>query len=83
MESALTAQGHVIGLEQEVSVLYNGTHFSFGYPIVRFSTMRGEEIEFRSTQGYTPCCARIGDEVTVYYDPQDPRDAYLDNAQLL
>jgi hypothetical protein len=83
LETALTARGRVVGLEQEVSILHNGEHLSFGYPIVRFVTAQGEEVEFRSEKGFTPCRARVGDDVTVYYDPKDPGDACLENAQLL
>jgi hypothetical protein len=73
----------VIGLDQEVSILHNGERLSFGYPVVRFVTDAGEEIEFRSMQGFTPCRARIGDDVTVYYDPREPGKARLEHAQLL
>jgi len=79
----LTASGRVVGLEEEVSVLYNGERLSFGYPIVRFSTAHGEEVEFRSPEGVTPCRAQVGDDVTVYYDPQNPLDARLELSHLL
>jgi len=81
-ERARIAEGCVVALDQEVSILYSGEHLSYGYPVVRFSTEEGEAIEFRSPDGYTPCAARVGDRVTVFYDPQDPRDARLDVTSL-
>lgn len=46
------------------------------YPSVRFQTVDGRTIEFRSKLGSnTP--PRVGDEVTVIYDPTRPEEAKI------
>lgn len=44
------------------------------YPSVRFPTADGTIVEFQSKLG-TNAPPRVGDEVTVIYDPQRPEEA--------
>ena len=46
------------------------------YPSVRFQTADGRTIEFQSKIG-SNAPPRVGDEVTVHYDPERPEDARL------
>jgi hypothetical protein len=47
------------------------------YPVVRFTTAHGKEIEFKSSTGSKPASHSTGDRVEVLYDPDDPSDAQL------
>lgn len=47
------------------------------YPVVRFTTPEGAEIEFKSSSGSAPASHSEGDQVDVLYDPDDPDDARL------
>ncbi|HUI56914.1 MAG TPA: DUF3592 domain-containing protein [Bryobacteraceae bacterium] len=42
------------------------------YPRVRFRTAGGRQISFLSSGGSNPPAYRVGESVTVLYDPQDP-----------
>lgn len=44
------------------------------YPSVRFQTADGRTVEFQSKLG-SNAPPRVGDEVTVLYDPQRPEEA--------
>lgn len=46
------------------------------YPSVRFQTADGRTIEFQNGVG-SNAPPKVGDEVTVYYDPERPEDAKL------
>jgi hypothetical protein len=46
------------------------------FPSVRFQTADGRTVEFQNGVG-TNAPPRVGDEVTVYYDPERPEDAKL------
>ncbi|MEV0970696.1 DUF3592 domain-containing protein [Microtetraspora glauca] len=72
---ALRAPGHVVGLRRSDSG--DGPTF---YPIVRFMTAYGQEVETQSRFGSNPPAARPGQTVTVMYDPADPRRIRIDNA---
>lgn len=49
------------------------------YPILRFRTADGQDIETSSDIGTDPPPAREGDRVTVVYDPAEPRTARIDS----
>jgi hypothetical protein len=62
IKSSLSAQGTVAALNS------GGSH-----PQIKFTTGEGKEVEYAQNgliYGY-----RIGDQVTVLYDPQNPREA--------
>ena len=46
------------------------------YPSVRFQTADGRTVEFQNGVG-SNAPPKVGDEVTVYYDPERPEDAKL------
>jgi len=48
------------------------------FPVVRFETADGHEVETEGMYGRRPPPARRGDEVTVLYDPTDPTRAALE-----
>lgn len=41
-------------------------------PTVEFTTADGQEVRATSTTGTNPHPGKVGDTVTVYYDPRDP-----------
>jgi hypothetical protein len=46
------------------------------FPSVRFQTADGRTVEFQSKVG-SNAPPKVGEEVTVYYDPERPEDAKL------
>ncbi len=46
-------------------------------PVVRFQTAAGQEITFDNASGSLPARFRVGQSVTVYYDPQHPETAHV------
>ncbi len=61
-----TAQGKVVKLNA------GGSH-----PEIKFTAKDGKEFEF--AQGGLIFGHQIGDEVTVYYDPQNPRNGVINS----
>jgi hypothetical protein len=49
------------------------------HPRVRFTTAKGQSLEFTSSVGSRPPGFDIGEHVTVLYDPADPEDASIDS----
>jgi hypothetical protein len=47
------------------------------YPVVRFTTADGREVEMRGETGRDPPARRVGDVVEVLYDPADPERARI------
>ncbi len=47
------------------------------FPVVRFTTATGEQVETPTLVGSSPAPARPGDRVQVRYDPADPRRVEL------
>lgn len=48
------------------------------FPVLRFQTPDGRTLEVESLSGRNPAPARVGQQVTVLYDPHDPTQAALD-----
>ena len=48
------------------------------FPVLRFETSEGRHVDTEARYGRAPAQARPGDEVTVLYDPADPRRAALE-----
>ncbi len=46
-------------------------------PIVRFQTAAGQEVTFENASGSRPARFRVGQSITVYYDPQHPETAHV------
>jgi hypothetical protein len=73
----LSAVGVVTDLTGEVIFGgYGSSRHAVSYPRVRFQTADGRTIEFRSKTG-TNAPPQVGDEVTVYYDPERPEEASI------
>lgn len=74
---AVRAQGVVVEL---VSGPAPGTssQVPLSYPVVRYRTMDGREVVFRSDYGTQPSLWRPGQPVTVLYQPSNPQDARIE-----
>jgi hypothetical protein len=77
--NGLRAEGSVIRLQREYSRNSDGQGRYLYYPIVRFGTDAGEDIEFRGSTGTSSPSYRRGERVTVLYLPQSPQDARIDS----
>jgi hypothetical protein len=71
--SELKAVGVVVGHTSRRSYAGSG---GVVFPSVRFQTADGRTVEFQNKLG-TNAAPRVGDEVTVFYDPGRPEDAKI------
>ena len=69
-----TVEGEVIAMESEI---YNPGSPGIYCPVVRFHTPDGAEYEFQSEHGSRPSMYKVGQKVTVLYDPADPQRAAI------
>jgi hypothetical protein len=74
MGSALKGHGEVIRLEYHRSS--NGSGGTY-YPVVRYTTQDGKEIEFTSSSGSNPASYEEGEKVNVMYNPKNPQEVSL------
>jgi len=56
----------------------NGRRSSSLFPVVTYTTRENHEIKFVSSFGSTPAKYKIGEKVTVLYDPRDPNEAQIE-----
>ncbi|GAB3933936.1 DUF3592 domain-containing protein [Larkinella terrae] len=63
--NGIAAKGIVIGLHRMERHEYPLA------PSIRYQTTDGREVIFHSSEGRNPPKYRVGDEVTLYYDPKD------------
>ena len=71
------ADGQVIELVREI---VNPGSPGIYCPVVRFHTPNGVEYEFKSEHGSRPSMYKVGQKVTVLYDPADPEQADIRSA---
>ncbi len=50
---------------------------SFEYPNILFITEKKQEVYYRKDNEVLFVMPEVGDKITVIYNPQDPKDAYL------
>jgi uncharacterized protein DUF3592 len=75
---AAEAPGKVIELERSRSSSSGSYSSSSTYrPVVEFNSATGKRIEFTSSVGTNPPSHRVGDPVTVLYNPADPQSARI------
>lgn len=74
---AAQAEGKVIDLERSRSSSSSGSRSSTYRPVVEFTTATGKRIEFTSSVGSSPPSHRVGEPVTVLYNPADPQSARI------
>ena len=66
--------GTVISLSTEVDPDYNSELLC---PVVKYTTKTGQSLSFNSAVCSSPAKYAVGDPVQVYYNPQDPTNAQL------
>jgi uncharacterized protein DUF3592 len=73
---ATMVSGVVVSLEyrRDTSSSSNGGVY---YPVVKYKTATGEERTLRSNTGTSPPSYRVGEVVSVFYDPGNPFDARI------
>jgi hypothetical protein len=71
--SGLTARGRVIRLQLESARRGSSVY----YPVVQFLTHDEQEITFRGSAGSNPPAFKVDEAVSVLYDPENPRHAYI------
>jgi Protein of unknown function (DUF3592) len=73
VRTAEHATGAVVAVSRETD---SDGEVSF-YPVVRFTTADGKQIQFKSSSGSSSPSHKAGENVDVLYDPDDPSDAKL------
>ena len=77
LKSRAWSQGAVVDVDEDTGRDDDGTRFTNYYPVVRFTTMDGDMVEFTSTASYASK-PEIGTTVDVRYLPDDPEQAEID-----
>jgi hypothetical protein len=72
---ARRARGEVV----EIVEASSGPGRRLKYPVVEFETERGRTVEFESSVGSNPSLYRVGQRVSVLYDPDEPQKATIDS----
>lgn len=70
---SVTAPGEVVALAESTS---GEGRISYA-PVVQFTTAAGRTIRFTDRLGTNPPSNKVGDKVTVSYDPDDPEGARI------
>ncbi|MGH6859964.1 MAG: DUF3592 domain-containing protein [Phyllobacterium sp.] len=74
VNSARQGRGHVVRMVEEPTK--SGRVYK---PVIEFQTAEGDRITFESSSGSAPPAYRVGEDVTVFYDPSDPQSALPDD----
>ncbi|KTD18116.1 DUF3592 domain-containing protein [Legionella jordanis] len=53
------------------------------YPVIRFSTQKGQIIEFQSQLGFYPSAPHLNESITVIYHPDHPKHNYANSYFIL
>lgn len=72
------AEGRVVNIHSEYSSDSDGGGSYVYYPVVEFHDTNDRAITFRDRIGSNPASYRIGDMVTVLYDPANPGKVFID-----
>lgn len=77
--TAVKADGVVVGYETEVTRRPGKSLTSTTYPIrIRYTTAKGESIQFKTTTGASNKPYEIGAPIKVLYNPANPNEARAD-----
>jgi hypothetical protein len=76
LKKAHMATGKVIELGRSVSSSKSSKSVSY-YPVVSFNTAEGKPFTFSSSLSSNPPSYSVGEEVTVYYLPENPQEAEI------
>lgn len=76
---AVPALGQVTELRwRDIATPGSGRVSLVAFPVLRFQTPDGRTVVAESSAGRNPAPARVGQQVTVLYDPDDPTQAALE-----
>jgi len=79
IKKSSSTTGTVIELLQERSTSSGGSTSYAYYPWIRFETEDGRSIVFKSAVGSNPPSYRVGEEVSVLFDPDNPYNAKINS----
>ena len=79
-ETATRARGRVTEMVYSPGVGTTGRTYA---PRFEYKTSDGKLWSILSTNGSTPAAFKVGDEITVLYNPQHPADAEIDSVTQL
>ena len=73
----VSVQGTVTGLERSATTPGSGGVYC---PVVEFQATNGQTIRFQSAFGTMPASHKVGQSVTVLYNPANPQEAEVSSA---
>lgn len=76
-KKGLIADGIVVCLERD-----DDPESNILYPVVQFTTLKSEIIRVRHNFGSYPASFRVGQQVSILYDPLNPREFVLGAASM-
>ncbi|MEK6256175.1 MAG: DUF3592 domain-containing protein [Chloroflexota bacterium] len=75
VDAAESADGTVVQVDSvqksDGDILY--------HPVIEFTTVGGEDIEYRVSSGSNPPAFKVGEQVEVLYNPDFPADAHVNS----
>lgn len=74
VQNASRANGTVVAVVP-VTKIENNQEKTLFYPVIEFVTEDGETIRYQDSTGSNPPRHKVGDQVQVLYDPQNPKHA--------
>lgn len=75
LESAISTEGTVVENRYEAGSSSNDSGSYHAY--IKYSSLDGSDVTFRSSVGTNPPSFKVGEQVKVYYDPQDSQNAQV------
>lgn len=79
LQTATKTQGTVIDLIKNVDTDSDGDSSTTYSPVVSFTTSTGQKIEAKTSISSNPPSHEIGDSVSIYYSPKDPKTIIVDS----
>jgi Protein of unknown function (DUF3592) len=80
LATAVSTRGDVVDIV-EVVTQRSGEADQYHYePVVRFLTPQEEVVEFQADESIDRKKVRVGDQIRILYDPENPSEARLDSA---
>lgn len=79
LKTAIKTQGTVIDLIKNVDTDSDGDSSTTYSPVVSFTTNTGQKVETKTSISSNPPSHEIGDLVSIYYNPKEPKKIMIDS----
>ncbi|WP_298820880.1 DUF3592 domain-containing protein [Chloroflexus sp.] len=76
VDIAQPATGRVVELVAETRRNNEGRQATYYYPVIAFTAIDGTAMQVKSSTGSNPPSHRVGDTVSILYNPQNPAEMH-------